>query len=132
LQSWPPAHGPPEAKKETAALKLQLKEAQSSLSALKATPSMETLEESVGNLEAEVQELESTLATLRASVTKPADPERNAVAEAAYKSIEKVYLTRKKQFKEFWAIICEAHDGKPAELWVSTPLSLMLCLQLSP
>ena len=86
---------------------------------------METLEESVGNLEGEVQVLENTLATLRTSATKPADPEKKAAAEAAYKSIEKVYLARKKQFKEFWAIICEVHDGKPAELWVSTACTLV-------
>jgi len=107
-------------RQETTALRAQLKDIQVSLSSLKSTPSISSLNDSVSLLDPEVRELEDTLAILQASATKPVDSVEKAAAEVAYKRIEKVYLKRRKQFREFWAMVCDSIDGDPTELWVSS------------
>ncbi|KAF8250072.1 hypothetical protein K440DRAFT_640242 [Wilcoxina mikolae CBS 423.85] len=104
-------------RQEATALKAQFKDIQASLSSLKSTPSISSLNDSVAILDPEVRELEEALATLQAGATKPVDPVQKAAAEVEYKRIEKVYLKRQKQFKEFWAVVCDMNEGDPAELW---------------
>jgi hypothetical protein len=110
---------------ETATLKAQLKETQASLNALKSTPSMASLGDSVQGLESEIWKLEAALEGLRNSKTKQVDPGKKAAAEADYRRIELALGVRQKQFKEFWGVICDSYPGDFSALWVSY---ISLCL----
>lgn len=108
---------------ETASLKTSIKAAHTSLAALKSTPSVETLQNSVTTVEAEIETLEETLNGLRGvSETAVVDPVTRAAAEKEYAFLEKEYARRKKQFKEFWEMVCDGYDGDVKELWVSMAL----------
>ncbi|KAF8537099.1 homologous-pairing protein-like protein 2 [Trichophaea hybrida] len=114
-------------RQEATALKSQFKDIQASLNSLKSTPSISSLNDSVAILDPEVQELEEALATLQSGATKPVDPVQKAAAEVEYKRIEKAYLKRQKQFKEFWAVVCDMNEGDPTELWVGSRFIIAFC-----
>jgi len=47
------------------------------------------------------------------------DPVKRAAAEKEYAALQREYAKRRKQFKEFWGMVCEGYDGDVKELWVS-------------
>ncbi|KAI5806209.1 hypothetical protein EDC01DRAFT_139003 [Geopyxis carbonaria] len=106
-----------ELRKETAGLKIKLKEFQSSLSSLRSTPNAASLSESIEKIEEENEKLEAKLTILRKSSTKKIDPEKKALMEAEHVRVEKLYNKRKKQFKTFWNIICDGYPGDREALW---------------
>lgn len=114
-------------RKETTLLKAKSKELQSSLNTLKSTPSVAVLTTSLTTLEEEVEVLEAKLATLRAGATKPVDPVERAAAEADYARIERVFVKRRKQFREFWLLLSEAVGGDLEDLWVGELIRLECC-----
>ncbi|KAI5855395.1 Tat binding protein 1-interacting protein-domain-containing protein [Tricharina praecox] len=110
-------------KAETAALKASIKAAHASLAALKSTPSIDALNDSIEVVEAEAAALEETLKGLRAvSETPVADPATRAAAEKEYAFLEKEYARRRKQFREFWGMVCDGYEGDVKELWENAGL----------
>ncbi|KAA8913847.1 homologous-pairing protein-like protein 2 [Sphaerosporella brunnea] len=105
-------------KMETASMKAKIKETQATLSTLRSTPTVIALTLSIEEKEGELVVLNDTLKTLHANNTcVPVDPTRRAAAEQDYSRIEKVFLHRRRQFKELWGIIADGYPGDLAQLW---------------